>query len=103
MGNNRKGDIKLMTQLRPVRFIGKITKMGEDYYIRIPTRMKESSAKLHESDVEIKVTLVNAWESESELKELLKKLEDSGEFENLFHLLWDRLKDEKQQVVKKNE
>jgi hypothetical protein len=50
-----------------MQFVGKISKMGDRYYLNIPSELKSVASKLHRENKQLKVFVREVWTDE-ELK-----------------------------------
>lgn len=47
-----------------MQFIGRISKMGDRYYLSIPTELKSVATKLHKENKQLKVFVREVWTDE---------------------------------------
>jgi hypothetical protein len=47
-----------------MQFIGRVSKMGDRYYLNIPTELKSVAAKLHRDNKQLKIFVREVWANE---------------------------------------
>jgi len=47
-----------------MQFIGRVSKMGDRYYLSIPTELKSVATKLHRDNKQVKVFVREVWTDE---------------------------------------
>ncbi len=96
MKKPRNGDIQLLTQAHPcMRFSVKLSKMGDDYYLRVPTRLRDVAAKIYDKEENVKVTVTELWESEEMVHGIIGMNERDKEIMDIIKSQIDRETTEK--------